>query len=156
MDKQNSIGLYIKLIHNIMIANLDTSLKRFDVTFSQMELLHLLKSHGGTMHQKQIEDIYGVKHTSVIGILQRMEKKGYLKVSVDSQDRRRRIVTLTENAIDFFEEAERRRSEMELKLTNALSFEERETLLVLLRKLYKNLLTGKDDANDQKTDEVNP
>ena len=45
---------------------------------------------------------------------------------------------------------------MELKLTNALSFEERETLLVLLRKLYKNLLTGKDDANDQKTDEVNP
>lgn len=156
MDKQNSIGLYIKLIHNIMIANLDTSLKHFDVTFSQMELLHLLKSRGGTMHQKQIEDIYGVKHTSVIGILQRMEKKGYLKVSVDSQDRRRRIVTLTENAIDFFEEAERRRMEMELKLTNALSLEERETLLILLRKLYKNLLTGKDDANDQKTDEVNP
>lgn len=156
MDKQNSIGLYIKLIHNIMIANLDTGLKRFDVTFSQMELLHLLKSCGGTMQQKQIEAIYGVKHTSVIGILQRMEKKGYLKVSVDSQDRRRRIVTLTENAIDFFEEAERRRMEMELKLTNALSLEERETLLVLLRKLYKNLLKGKDDVNDQKTDEVNP
>lgn len=108
------------------------------------------------MQQKQIEAIYGVKHTSVIGILQRMEKKGYLKVSVDSQDRRRRIVTLTENAIDFFEEAERRRMEMELKLTNALSLEERETLLVLLRKLYKNLLKGKDDVNDQKTDEVNP
>ncbi|HIU56925.1 MAG TPA: MarR family transcriptional regulator [Candidatus Ornithomonoglobus merdipullorum] len=156
MDKPNSIGLYIKLIGNVMTAHMDTCLKRYDLTFSQIGLLHLLKSNGGIMQQKTIEETYGVKHTSVIGILQRMEKKGFLTVSVDPNDRRRRIVMLSESTAGFFEEAEHMRDEMELTLINALSPDERACLLELLQKLYHNLLTGKDDANDQKTDEVDP
>lgn len=156
MDKPKSIGLYIKLINHIMTATMNICLKRFDLTFSQMELLHLLRRNGGKMKQKTIEATYGVKHTSVIGILQRMEKKGFLTVSVDPDDRRRRIVMLTESTSDFFEEAERLREEMELKLTHALSLDEYNELFSLLQKLYKNLSAGKDDANDQKTDEVDP
>ncbi len=156
MDKPKSIGLYIKLINHIMTASMNTCLRRFDLTFSQMELLHLLRRNGGIMKQKTIEDTYGVKHTSVIGILQRMEKKGFLTVSVDPDDRRRRIVMLTEDTSNFFEEAERLRDDMELKLTQALSPDEYTELFTLLQKLYHNLSTGKDDANDQKIDEVDP
>lgn len=154
MDKPKSIGLYIKLIGNVMTAHMDTCLRRYDVTFAQLGLLHLLKGNNGRMQQKTIEDTYGVRHTSVIGLLQRMERKGFVTVTVDPEDRRRRIVMLTENASGFFEDADRQRDEMEHKLTNALSPDERACLLELLQKLYHNLLTGKDDANDQKTDEV--
>lgn len=154
MDKPNSIGLYIRLIGNVMTAHMDTCLRRYDVTFAQLGLLHLLKENNGRMQQKAIEDTYGVRHTTVIGILQRMERKGFVTVTVDPEDRRRRIVMLTPDAAGFFEEADKRRDEMEHKLTNALSPDERACLLELLRKLYANLLTGKDDINDQKTDEI--
>ncbi len=138
----------------MMTAHMDTHLKQFNLTFSQMELLHLLKHYGGTVQQKVIEETYGIKHTSVIGILKRMEKKGFLTVSVDPGDRRCRIVMLTDKTLEFFEEAERTREEMELTLTNTLSSEERTALIRLLQKLYQNLSTGKDDVNDKKTDEI--
>lgn len=148
MCKPKSIGLYLKLINHIMISNLDTCLKKYDLTFSQMELLNYLRLHGGVMPQKEIESALCVRHTSVVGILQRMNKKGLVSVAVDPLDRRRRIVTLTDKTDDFFEEAEKSRAGIESKLTKGLTPEERETLLVLLQKLYKNLSTGKEDVND--------
>lgn len=148
MSKPKSIGLYLKLINHIMISNLDTCLKKYDLTFSQMELLHFLRMHGGVMPQKSIENELCVKHTSVVGILQRMEKKGLVSVTVDPADRRCRIVTLTSKTDDFFEEADRSRAELEAKLTIGLLPEERETLIILLEKLYRNLSKGKEDVND--------
>ena len=154
MNKPKSIGLYLKLIDNIMTASMNTCLKRFDLTFAQMELLHLLRRNGGVMQQRDIENTYGVAHTSVIGILQRMEKKGFLTVSVDPDDRRRRIVMLTENTEPFFDEAKRLHDETDLRLTQALSEEEYSQLSYLLQKLYHNLTNGKDDVNGKKTDGV--
>lgn len=148
MCKPRSIGLYLKLINHIMISNLDTCLKKYDLTFSQMELLNFLKIHGGVMPQKAIENELCVRHTSVVGILQRMDKKGLVSVTVDPSDRRCRIVTLTSKTDDFFEEAENSRIELESKLTNGLSPEERSTLIILLEKLYRNLSQGKEDVND--------
>lgn len=131
-----------------MISNLDTCLKKYDLTFSQMELLNFLKIHGGVMPQKSIENELCVRHTSVIGILQRMNKKGLVSVTVDPTDKRCRIVRLTSKTDDFFEEAENSRIELESKLTNGLSPEERSTLIILLEKLYRNLSQGKEDVND--------
>ena len=148
MCKPKSIGLYLKLINHIMISNLDTCLKKYDLTFSQMELLNFLRIHGGVMPQKAIENELCVRHTSVVGILQRMNKKGLVSVSVDPDDRRCRIVTLTSKTDDFFEAAENSRIEIESKLTDALTPEERSDLLVLLEKLYRNLSKGKEDVND--------
>ena len=100
------------------------------------------------MPQKSIENELCVKHTSVVGILQRMEKKGLVSVTVDPADRRCRIVTLTSKTDDFFEAADRSRAELEAKFTIGLLPEERETLIILLEKLYRNLSKGKEDVND--------
>lgn len=155
MRKTDSIGLYFKLINHKIIARVDTCLKEFDLTFSQMELLHFLKSRGGVLPQKAIEEEYLLRHTSVIGILQRMSKKGFLTVSTDSKDRRRRIVTLTEKTNGFFENAEIMREEIESMLTDGLSSDEKENLLDLLEKLYQNILTREEKVYDKKSDEIN-
>ena len=139
-----TIGLRLKQINRLLIREIDNMLKKYDLTFSQTELLHFLSVNGGSQPQKAIEEKFGVSHASVITLLQRTEKKGFITVTVDENDRRRRIVTLTDKVYEYFDEASEQRAEHEKRMIDGFSAQELTDLKLLLDKLYANLLKGKE------------
>lgn len=148
MDNSFSIGLRLKQINGIIISDINRMLKKYDLTFSQNELLQFLRANGGSLPQKAIESEFGIAHTSVITLLKRTEKKGFITVTVDENDRRRRIVTLTDKGAPFFEETMKQKEKHDALTMQGFTNEELETFIELLDKLYANLIKGKEASND--------
>ena len=83
-----------------------------------------------------------VAHPTVVGIVSRLEKNGFLKCYVDEADKRNKIVCLTEKAITVGEQmnAEIEMNEMnEKKLLNNLSDDDINSLRRILKTIYNNL-----------------
>lgn len=74
-----NIGQLIKQISNILINDLNKKLKDYNITFSQLQVLLVIKESNNKICQKEIADILKIKHTSVIDILKILERKQLVK-----------------------------------------------------------------------------
>ena len=108
--------------------------------FTQDRILsYLLGRQDEPTIQKDIEDFFEIRHPTVIGILQRMESKGFIVSSVDPADKRQRLIRATQSASDLAEKIEKHREEIEDRMAEGMSKDELEELKVLLYKIYKNI-----------------
>ncbi|MGI5978157.1 MAG: MarR family winged helix-turn-helix transcriptional regulator [Oscillospiraceae bacterium] len=138
MNEKNA-GHYIKHISDYVEAEANRELEQYGLTWSQARVLSfLLDRRDTTTIQKDIETFFEIRHPTVIGILQRMEAKGLVVCSVDPNDKRQRIVSVTPSAVELQADIEKHRVESELRMTRGLSPEEVRTFKQLLYKVYKN------------------
>lgn len=133
------IGFSIKQISDKMLANADASLKKYDLTFSQVQVLDFLYFHGGKATQKEIERHLGVSHPAVVGLVNRMVQAGFLYCFVDECDKRKKIVCVTEKAKVVEVKVEKNRQEFEKIMVEGMSKEEILELKRLLMRVYQNL-----------------
>lgn len=133
------IGYLLKLITDKMKVSADASFKEKDLTFAQARVLEYVISKGGNTTQKSIEDYLEVSHPTVVGIVSRMEKSGYLVCHVDKEDKRNKIVETTERAVCVSQELETGKTAQEEKLLKGLTKEEIETLYRILCVIRKNV-----------------
>lgn len=122
-----------------MKVSADASFKEKDLTFAQTRVLEYVISKGGNTTQKSIEDYLEVSHPTVVGIVSRMEKSGYLVCHVDKEDKRNKIVEVTERAVCVSQELETGKTAQEEKLLKGLTKEEIETLYRILCVIRKNV-----------------
>lgn len=130
------LGYKFKKIHECFRANGNARAKRFDLTQTQMHILHYLFRAEGKLTQRDIEKHFELKHSTVIGILGRMEKNGFIEISVSETDRRQRDITLLKKAYDVEAECKAQRNYTENKFASGLTENELKTLRVLLDKVY--------------------
>ncbi|MFV0441380.1 MAG: MarR family winged helix-turn-helix transcriptional regulator [Lachnospirales bacterium] len=109
------------MIHCKVKAYIDNDLKKWNVTSSQVGVLWFLRKKGGSANQKEIEKHLNVAHSTTIGMVSRLEKKGFVTVSQDENDRRYRVVTLTDKAYELHLEIKKNVDECERKLLSGLS-----------------------------------
>lgn len=139
MNDKNA-GYYIKRISDYIEADANRELEQYGLTMSQARVLSfLLNRRGKTTIQKDVEDYFEIRHSTVIGILQRMEAKGLVVSSVDPGDRRQRIINVTASAVELEKEVENHRDESERRLAAGMSAEELSEFKRLLYTVYKNL-----------------
>jgi len=139
MNLKNS-GYYIKRISDFVEADANRELEQFDITFSQARILsYLLARKEKQTIQKDIEDFFELKHPTVIGILQRMEQKGFIVSEIDPKDRRQRIIRTTEQADYLEKEIDSHSAELEKIMVQGMTAEEVLSLKQLLYKVYKNI-----------------
>ena len=139
MNKKNT-GYYIKRISDFIEIDVNRELEQFDITFSQARIISfLLNRKEKQTIQKDIEDFFELKHPTVIGILQRMEQKGFVVSDIDPQDRRQRIITPTEQAYNLEKEIISHSDELETFMVAGMTEEEVYNLKHLLYKVYKNI-----------------
>ena len=137
MDKKSEFGFYIKKINDALVAHANAQLKRLDVTYAQMEVIFfLLERQDGQTTQKDIEEHFNLKHSSVVGLLQRMRAKGLVDMEVNARDHRSRNVFLLGKAFDILNEMRRTRQAMEQHIANYLTEEQLEQLAELLSVFY--------------------
>ncbi len=138
--KHNNTGFYIKRISDYIEADANKALEQYGITFSQARVLSfLLNSQDKVTIQKDIEEFLELKHPTVIGILQRMEAKGIIVSSVDPQDKRQKIITLTDTAFEFEKRITDHVEDAEQRMAQGMTSEELDTIKRLLYKVYKNI-----------------
>ena len=112
------------------------------VTAPQCRLLMYLDSRGGeAVSQRELEHYLGVSHTTVKGLLQRLEEKGYVRTAFDSADKRVKHAYLTEAFRRLQAETRQSLQDFEETLTAGFSAEETAQLRSMLERIYQNTLT---------------
>ncbi|UUZ83885.1 MarR family transcriptional regulator [Paenibacillus sp. P26] len=95
MNLFESPGFLINRLAHLMANELDARLKKHGVTISQWAVLSLLNEREG-VPQVEIQQKLGIEGATVTGLLQRMEKSGFIRRDADLQDRRVRRVFMTD------------------------------------------------------------
>ena len=112
----DDIGHLIKIVGERLKYQADIRLKESGLTMSQFQTMFFIHTHGGAVTQKEIETHLQVSHPTVVGIISRMEKKGFLTVEVNPDDHRGRIVRTTEKSDRFRDESIRQKRQAEQEL----------------------------------------
>ena len=102
-------------------------------------ILFVIENAGGTLAQKNIEKILDVSHPTVTGLIARLQEKGFVECGADPDDRRNKIVTMTQKAYSLAQLLRDNRRKAEEALLAGLSEEETEQLGQTLIRLYTNL-----------------
>lgn len=133
------IGYLIKSINDKLKVKADEEMKGFGLTFSQSRVLGYLNMNGGQATQKEIEDFLEVSHPTVVGIVSRMERSGFLTTWFDTKQQRSKMVALTEKARTVGEDMDAMIQHQESELLEGLSQEDAKTLERILSAIYQNL-----------------
>ena len=116
------------------------------ITSSQaFMLLYLTRRHlsGDTpIYAKDAEQHFSVRHSSVSGVLQRLESKGFIRFQQDDADRRCKKIQVTSKALKIQDEIENQIHSTEAKILHGMTEEERELFLRLLKVAAENLSGG--------------
>ncbi|MGN1117658.1 MAG: MarR family winged helix-turn-helix transcriptional regulator [Acutalibacteraceae bacterium] len=136
---KKEVSYLLKVIHDGFRAKIDAQLKSFDMTVSQSRVLHFIRDSGGVTTQKKIEEFLEVSHPTVVGLLSRMMKSGYIECGYDDEHGKNKIVRETQKAVSFSNEMDNFFERANEKLTEGLSEEEKNELARLLGVLYENV-----------------
>lgn len=133
------IGALIKRISIQLRLLADLDMKEFDLTWSQVHVLHHLGKHDGMMTQKELEKELGIAHPTMVGLVKRLESKGFIETKTSETDHRMKIVMATDRAQNHKQYMQERMNEKEQVMTHGISTEEAEILRNCLQMVYHNL-----------------
>lgn len=132
-------GPVIKQISEMMDSGLDNSLRNTGLTSMQARMLIALDmADGGSMTQRELEDLFMVSHPTVVGLVRRMQSKGLVTLS-EQTGNRSKDVTLTEEGRRTAHEIDGTIRWTEATIVRGLDASEQEELRRLLLKVHSNL-----------------
>lgn len=137
--EQEDIGSLLKKINLKIKRHADAALLKQDMTLSQLRVIHFLTHNGGTASQKQIETFFEISHPTTVGLVARLEKSGYVTCHFREDDRRKKMVVLTEKARDLTQKMDEDRKEMEKMITGCLTDDETAKFRRTLEKINRTL-----------------
>lgn len=100
-------------------------------------LMKLYKSPEHSVRQVDIETEFSMTNPTVTGLVQQLEKKGYVVKVENPEDKRSKLLELTEKANGMKDEFFTLANELEKEMTDGLTEDEAELLTTLLRKVLK-------------------
>ena len=89
--------------------------------------------------QRDVEKNLNLKNPTVTGILKRLDEKGYIFCVPNANDRRKKIIYLTEKAYDIRRKMEADRRKLDRELTRGMTKRETEALRKNLDKILNNI-----------------
>lgn len=113
-------------------------LSPFDLTGSQFKILMVLyMSPAGSVRQTDIEAKFSMTNPTVTGLVHKLEAKDLVNRMPHPEDRRSKVLVLTERAIQMKEELLDLADSLEQQMTANLTKEEYDQLASLLVKMLK-------------------
>jgi len=150
------IGGIIKKIEILLTAKSNRYLQKFNVTWSQAQILKYLAMHVAATNtkigeptdvfQKDLEEFFGLSNPTVTGLLNRLEAKELVKRDTFAQDRRWKRLILTEKGYDVQEKSFEGFLKMEEELLSVFPRSEKDIFIKCLHNLYESLAKEKDFA----------
>lgn len=140
MKEKLMLGFVFKQIHIAFEAHCNKNLQKYNLTQAQMDILVYLQHHkDSTITQRNLEIGLGLKNPTVTGLLNRLEEKELINRKKHPNDKRSKIITMTEKSKIIMEEAYINMKEMYSSIVEGFSESEKEELFRLLYKVLDNL-----------------
>ena len=150
---ENAIGPRIKRLSCAMDQMRNESIAELDLTSSQAFVLgYLVRRQAEPVYPGDLVQRFGWRHSTVSGILQRLEAKGFIGYAAD-RDRRRKRIVVTQKAIECHDAILDKLQDNERRTTAGLSEDELEQLRSLLDRLLENT-NGPASAADREQEET--
>ncbi|MCH4177744.1 MAG: MarR family transcriptional regulator [Streptococcaceae bacterium] len=131
-----NIGRLLKIASINLSRKLDKYAKQFNLTGSQMMIIDFLaRNKSQLMVQKDIEEEFYLKPSTVSVLLGRMEKNGFITRKISDSDKRLRCIQLTAKADELIDIAQAYTMNTHDRLTKGLSDEELLSLTRFLKKV---------------------
>ena len=135
---EDTLHYLIMANHLIIQKKLFSMIKDTELSLGQPKILDYLREHNGSI-QKDISTACNIEQASLTSVLNGMEKKGLIVRKMQDGNRRSLYVYMTEKGSEL---ARRIASEFEKIESSAMedfSDKDKETLITLLSKMYKNI-----------------
>ena len=108
----------------------------YDLTNSQFKILMvLMHAPEGSVRQIDIENKFAMTNPTVTGLVQKLEAKDLVKRMPHPEDKRSKVLVLTDRAIAMKEELLALADDLERQMTQNLNHDECEQLAALLLKM---------------------
>jgi len=138
-----SVGHEIKAISNLIkrhICNNHANGKCGNLSEIQGLIIgYLHNNRFKDVFQKDIEERFTMRRSTVTGVLQSMERNGYIIREKVPYDARLKKIILTEKAINLYNHVMQEIEKFEKRITKNVSEEELEVFIQVLNKFKKNL-----------------
>lgn len=133
-DIQNSYGFLFNYITNEIKQRLQIELKKHDVTPLQFAILINVYKRGPYL-QKELANYTNGDEASTTRLVERLEKKGFLKRLPDKNDKRKKLVHATKLAENLLQTIIPYAIESNNETVSMLDENEKKALLKLLKKI---------------------
>ena len=134
----NKIAILIKKISLEFDKMSNPFFLKYNLSASQYKVLkYLYDQSSETARVVDIEKYYSMTHPTTLGLLDELEKSGYTTRVDNPNDKRGKLVALTDKAKNMRLELVKLGDDIENKLIEPLTFEEKQELAKLLSKLIK-------------------
>lgn len=138
--EERDIGFLFKQINMQIKKAIDKNLMEYDLTTSQSRVLFFIHFRGeDKTSMKDIEEHMKVTHPTVIGIVKRLEEKGFVTTASDPEDRRVKLVTITQKTTKMIKKLDQGKRKMDEKLLKGFTEQETKELRRLLSLIEDNL-----------------
>lgn len=137
-DSDPELWQSIRTIYRAMLKRLNARLRKERITFSQYSVL-LALSRNGPMQMSKLGEHMLVAPANVTGLVDRMEKKGYVTRKRDEKDRRLYVIEETADGSRIFKRISGRFRQYAGSLGLTLTPEELASTLASLRKVMAEL-----------------
>ncbi|MBQ0001516.1 MAG: winged helix-turn-helix transcriptional regulator [Clostridiales bacterium] len=146
MDQNQHAGYAIHTLHRMFGRRLGMLFEEHGISQTQSWIIKYLYDHREeAVYQKDIEAFFRIARSTATGVLQCMEKQGYLtRCSVEGDARLKRLV-LTEKAIAIQMAVFRILEENEQTLRQDISEEELEVFFRVTEKMKANIMHCSDN-----------
>lgn len=121
-------------------------LRQYDVSPMQCRTLTYLHRQTEEVNQKMLEQFLMVKPSTVNGIVDRLEEKGFLRRTASEKDGRCRILTLTERGRRFSDDFTEVIGQVSRQMEQGFTPEELELLKSFLMRVAHNLSREEDET----------
>ena len=126
-----------------MDRDMQQNFEQLGLTSTQGMFLHHLwvrqQKLGRVTYARDLEEFFDIRHSTVSGILQRMEAAGFVEMHGSETDRRCKAIHMTQKALDALEQTDSHIRQEEAKLVRGMSEEDAAHFRRLLQQAARNL-----------------
>lgn len=131
-----TIGFLAHTINNYH----NTLLEPYKITTKQAKILAYLVYHQGeNILQKDMEQVFFLRSSTVTSVMKNMEKAGYIKRSVNEQDKRMKQIVVTSKGMEVFEHCKKTLEEVEDYVSDVFTECEKENLMLALQRILEKM-----------------
>jgi MarR family transcriptional regulator for hemolysin len=151
---EDSVGYWICRASRAFERAMNDELAPRGITFRQAQVLWLL-AHDGSLSQTDLAERMRVEPPTLVGILDRMEREGWIRREGDANDRRRKFIAPLPKAKPVWNKIIACSDKVRTRGNDGLSPEDQQLLRRLLGRVVENL-SADEPAVDSSPESVTP
>ena len=128
------IGYQLRRAQIAVFQNFARAMAAYDITPGRFGMLEVIAANSG-LSQSELGAILGIDRSTVVAVIDRLEKDGLVRRMKAPNDRRSHALKLSEKGAVTLAVLEQRVAAHERDIASALSAAERKTLLTLLARI---------------------